>query len=109
MKLFKSARKKEMEEIQMKYELLVAEAESALLQKKEDIGSYYQKVCANRILAETMILFKEQVNLRKTKGTHLSRLLSAPVFPFSKSSTAHQFQIIESALYLRTYKYNLDM
>jgi len=100
-KLLKSACEKEMEEIQKNYESLVREAENTLLQKKEDLRSYYQKVCANKILAETMILFKEQVNLRRTQGAYLSHFLYSFLSPSSISSTANQFQIIEAAFVLK--------
>lgn len=50
----KSACAKEIEEIHEKYDLLLREAENALLLKKQDLASCYAKVCANKFLADTL-------------------------------------------------------
>ncbi|GAB4833637.1 hypothetical protein Ancab_031883 [Ancistrocladus abbreviatus] len=49
-----SARDKEMEQIQKKYDILLQDAETTLLQKKEGFNSYFQKAAANQFLAKIM-------------------------------------------------------
>ena len=50
----RSACEKEIQEIQKKYDVLLNEAENALLQKKLELGSHYKKVYANMLLAEAL-------------------------------------------------------
>lgn len=50
----KSACKKEMQEIQKKYDLLLREADNKLVWKKLDLESHYKKVYAHKLLADTL-------------------------------------------------------
>ncbi|CAO2824280.1 unnamed protein product [Amaranthus hypochondriacus] len=48
------SRAKEIQEVHRKYDLLLSKAENALTQTKLELRSYYEKVLANKLLADTV-------------------------------------------------------
>ncbi|XP_057549356.1 uncharacterized protein LOC130827608 isoform X2 [Amaranthus tricolor] len=48
------SREKEIQEVHRKYDLLLSKAENALTQTKLELRSYYEKVLANKLLADTL-------------------------------------------------------
>ncbi|XP_021856771.2 uncharacterized protein [Spinacia oleracea] len=74
----KSACKKEMQEIQKKYDLLLREADNKLVWKKLDLESHYKKVYAHKLLADTL----KYTNQKQTSTSMSQEALLSTVLQF---------------------------
>ncbi|XP_048236313.1 uncharacterized protein LOC125371379 [Ricinus communis] len=62
----KSERDREIEEVHKKYDMLLLDAERALLHKRKDHGTKFEKVYASKFLAEPLMLKQSNLNAAET-------------------------------------------
>lgn len=73
----KAACEKEIDAVRKRYDMLLQDSETALVQEKKDLETYYNKVYANKLLAKALT---EKYDDAKAAGSHGTQQVTIPGF-----------------------------
>ncbi|KAI8012955.1 Helicase protein MOM1 [Camellia lanceoleosa] len=102
----KAACEKEIDAVRKRYDMLLRDSETALVQEKKDLETYYNKVYANKLLAKALT---EKYDDAKAAGSHGTQQVTIPGFMNEISQLYHQQTASRSKSRLKQSSASLPM